>query len=214
MSEINWRSKVSDKHLYTKDESLKDKDVKDIEDAKLIIKLGGINELANLRGFDSVEYDIVKAELDHVVMQCRIKWIEKEVDGIKLPAQTYCSTAGASRENSDPFWHDLLETCAENRAFTRAVRKYLGVNIVGEEEIQKAKKAPTVAVGSPNPQSTLLKVMANKGIDDLDALKAVLRGHFKTGKFDDTFIESIKGWEAVSDIKPKECKVLIGILQS
>lgn len=206
----NWREKVSEKFLYTKDEKLKNKKVTEIDDSKLLIKLGGIIEVANLRGFDKVEYDVVKAELDHVVVKCRVTWSANEHG----PSQVFESIAGANRQNADDFWHNLLETCAENRAFVRAVRKYLGINIVGEDEIKREEKQPTVMADMPNPQNTLRSVMTNKGVVDIDSLKAILRKHYTAGKLDKAFADTVKTWNDISDIKPKECKIISGILQT
>ena len=43
-----------------------------LADHQLLIKLGGIKELAKLRGFNDCNYDVVKCEEDHVAAKCTI----------------------------------------------------------------------------------------------------------------------------------------------
>jgi len=40
-----------------------------------LIKLAGIKELAKLRGYTSVKYDVIKCEASYVAVKCGITWI-------------------------------------------------------------------------------------------------------------------------------------------
>ena len=51
----------------------------------------------------------------------------------------YSDTANATLDNTDSFCAKFLETIACNRAFVRCVRNYLGVHIVGADEIDKSE---------------------------------------------------------------------------
>ena len=53
--------------------------------------------------------------------------------------------------------------------------------------------------------------MTEKGIEGIEGLKTVLRAHVK--KLDKTTVEAIKNWTELTDIRPKEARMISGILQ-
>jgi len=63
---INWRQMIKEEFLFPNKSwfDLRKKDmprtIEGLKDHQLLIKLGGIKELARLRGFSSVSYDILK----------------------------------------------------------------------------------------------------------------------------------------------------------
>ena len=78
---VDWRAMVDPKHLYpnkgwfeSRGEPMP-RSSEGLADHQLLIKLSGIKELAKLRGFNRVHYDIIKCELDHVSVKCEINWI-------------------------------------------------------------------------------------------------------------------------------------------
>ena len=84
-----------------------------------------------------------------------------------------------------------LAAIAENRAFCRAVRNFLRINIVAKEEIKNAKiSTPSPNKNSASPDIYLSNLMKEKKID------------FKTIK-DKMTKESVDGaavWKTVKDI--------------
>ena len=75
---VNWRAMIREEHLFPNKswfESRK-KDmpttIDGLKDYQLLIKLSGIKELAKLRGFTDVYYDVEKCEENHVAVKCAI----------------------------------------------------------------------------------------------------------------------------------------------
>lgn len=221
---IDWKAKIEEKYLYTKNDKYKDKPIKEVPENDLLLKLGGVQELARLRGFESVEYDISHIEHDHVFAKCRITWAASRVDGHDLPRQVFESVASAKSSGVGPKMADYLETVAENRAFVRAVRRYLGVNIVGEDEINKtsavkaaeAKSVPEKEIVRPSKMPNALDVLISVcktrkiSVDDLKKMAEDLAKESKIAVSPETVWE----WKSFGDIPPKEARTLSGIIQS
>jgi|7_EtaG_2_1085326.scaffolds.fasta_scaffold15038_3 hypothetical protein len=132
---IDWRKMVKDKYLYPNpSKNLSETDVSKLSDNDLCILLGGLKELAQIRGYSNIKYDVSTPSSDYVVATCSITWIPNyETEGREV---TFSSVGDASLENSSPvFGVYYLATSAENRAFVRCVRNFLRINIVSKEEI-------------------------------------------------------------------------------
>jgi hypothetical protein len=185
--------------------------IEGLEDNQLLIKLGGIKELAKLRGYHNLTYDIYESSDNRVVTQCMINWIDNyESNG----TQTFSSIANATVHNTNGFAAKFLECIAENRAFVRAVRNFLGIHIVGADEIDSSKnKSPIVAP----PTSSGAKDISPQGIlkekagTDFDSFKGCLRAWYKTGAYTND-PEVIKEWSDYKDVPAKECRKLLKLL--
>ena len=138
---INWRAMVDPKHLYPNKGWFETRNqpmpysVEGLEDNQLLIKLSGIKELAKLRGFDGVRYEVIKCEKDHVAVKCRIHCIPNFESGtyysLKQGDDDYFNSrvsfediANATIDNTSSFAQKFLETIAANRAFVRCVRNF------------------------------------------------------------------------------------------
>ena len=138
---VDWRAMIDPKHLYpnkgwfeSRGEPMP-RSPEGLADNQLLIKLSGIKELAKLRGFDAVTYDVIKCEKDHVAVKCRIHWVPNFESGtyysLKQGDDDYFNSrvsfediANATTENTSNFAQKFLETIAANRAFVRCVRNF------------------------------------------------------------------------------------------
>ena len=73
---IDWRSMVRKEFLVSNKERTKETDVTKLEDKDLIILLGGIKELAQIRGYTNVSYVVSAPNQDYVAAVCSISFIE------------------------------------------------------------------------------------------------------------------------------------------
>ena len=216
---VNWRAMISPEHLYPNKDHFEMRkmpvpdSIEGLEDNQLLIKLGGIKELAKLRGFHNVTYDIVESSDSRVVVQCMINWIEN-YEGSYAHTQTFSSIANATTHNTNGFAAKFLECIAENRAFVRTVRNFLGIHIVGADEIDSSKnKSPIVAP----PSSAGAKDISPQGIlkekagTDFNSFKGSLREWYKSGAYTND-PEAIKEWSDYKDIPAKECRKLLKLI--
>lgn len=161
---INWRKMVKTEYLVPNRQKTQETDVSKLEDKDLLILLGGIKELAQIRGYTSVEYKVVAASEGYFATSCKIKWIPNyETNGEVIEFE---ALADATSNNTKSFARFFLAAIAENRAFVRCVRNFLKINIVSQEELGDAKLLEeAVVVENPtSPQVLLEKVMKEKGV--------------------------------------------------
>ena len=216
---VNWRAMISPEHLYPNKDHFEMRkmpvpdSIEGLEDNQLLIKLGGIKELAKLRGFHNVTYDIVESSDSRVVVQCMINWIEN-YEGSYAHTQTFSSIANATTHNTNGFAAKFLECIAENRAFVRAVRNFLGIHIVGADEIDSSKnKSPIVAPPSSSGAKDISPqgILKEKAGTDFNSFKGCLRAWYKTGAYTND-PEVIKEWSDYKDVPAKECRKLLKLL--
>lgn len=171
---INWRRMVKTEHLVPNRQKTQETDVSKLQDKDLLILLGGIKELAQIRGYTSVEYKVVAASENYFATSCRITWLPNyETGGKEI---IFESLADATMNNTKSFARFFLAAIAENRAFVRCVRNFLKINIVGQEELGDAKLLYDSSSSNENPTSPhalLEKVMKDKSVN-FDQLKKKL----------------------------------------
>jgi hypothetical protein len=227
---INWRAMVASEHLYPNKGWFEmrnqpmPRSVEGLEDNQLLIKLSGIKELAKLRGFDGVRYEVIKCELDHVAVKCRIHWTPNFEAGsyysLKAGQEDYFNSrvsfediANATTNNTSSFAQKFLETIAANRAFVRCVRNFLNVHIVGADEIDSSNGTlPAVAQANNKDKFSPLNVLMDKtGLsgEEFSTFKDILRGLWKGNQYKN---ESAADWEGWEDIPKKEIMKLLKIL--
>jgi hypothetical protein len=207
---INWRKMVNDEHLFPNAQAFNGNppdSIEGIPDNKLLIKLAGIKELARLRGFSDISYEVVKCELDHVAVICRMTFISNyETD---LKPIVFQDMANATLDNTHDFGQNFLETMACNRSFVRCVRNFLNIHIVGADEIGKTNNSPAKKKSGPpslSPQSMLSTSYDN----DFENFKADLRKLWAKDLYKNN---NIKDWEEFKDIPIKEARILIKLIK-
>lgn len=225
---VNWRAMVKEEHLFPNKLwfQTRGKDtprsIEGLADHQLLIKLGGIKELAKLRGFSSVSYDVVKCEADHVAVCCSIEFLPNyETEGQPIRFQ---DMANATLDNTSSFATKFLETIACNRAFVRCVRNFLQVHIVGDDEIDKSDSSSNPSAlrssssskkANPLSASGSLQNKAKEilGCESFDEFRKI---HIKRwwqekieGVYQNESIKSAKDW---ADIEPKEARIMLGLI--
>ena len=219
---INWRAMIASEHLYPnkgwfeKRKKQIPSSTEGLNDSQLLIKLSGIKELAKLRGFSSVTYDVIKCDLNHVAVKCGIKWIGNyESEGETVYFE---DIANATAYNTNDFALKFLETIAVNRAFVRCVRNFLNVHIVGWDEIDSSEGENSIFVQEikeasfPSAQGTLEKNAKRKGYDSFNAFKnEFLREVWKTEEYKN---EDTKNWTQYSDISAADARKLMALLKN
>lgn len=214
---INWRAMIKDEFLYPNKDwfSKRDREIPEsiegLKDHQLLIKLGGIKELAKLRGFSDVSYIPFRCEDDHVAVTCRIRWIgnyETEMNPV-----IYEDIANATVRNTDGFAEKFLETIAANRAFIRCVRNFLNIHIVGADEIDKSEGKEVESEQSSaivSAVAALEKEASTRGFDSYELFKPFLRKLWKEEKFQD---EDVKNWTKFEDIPPNKARKILEFLK-
>jgi hypothetical protein len=227
---VNWRAMVDSKHLFPNKSWFEARNkptprsVEGLQDNQLLIKLAGIKELAKLRGYNSVRYNVVKCEKDHVAIKCEISWVPNfenpSQESDHLPASTqFEDVANATTENTSSFATKFLETIAANRAFVRCVRNFLNVHIVGDDEIDKSNGLPQ------HPEADEVEPL--KKLTPNGVLESLASSKLKCNSFND-FKDKLrelwtlelyrnddaKNWQEYDSVPAKEARLLINIIKN
>lgn len=221
---VNWRAMIGDEHLFPNKSwfELRNKDCprssEGLGDHQLLIKLGGIKELARLRGFESVSFETIKCELDHVAVKCCIVFIPNYESPERV---IFEDMANATLDNTSSFAQKFLETIACNRAFVRCVRNFLNIHIVGDDEIDKSTPGQSLATKEKQSVSAVFspsEMLKKKASDVLNCnsfedFKNHLREWWQEKKEGVYGNPGIKEWQDWSDISAKDSRVLLAIIR-
>lgn len=202
---INWRAMVKTQYLVPNRQKTQETDVSKLEDKDLLILLGGIKELAQIRGYSKVEYKVVAATENYFATSCRITWEPNyETGGKEI---IFESLADATLNNTKSFARFFLAAIAENRAFVRCVRNFLKINIVGQEELGDAKLLEdNISQENPtSPQALLGKVMKDKNISFEQLKKKLIKEKFENSENLNSILDIPKSkiFELIERIKAK-----------
>jgi hypothetical protein len=174
---IDWRKIIPSKYLvpnrqmFEKNGKQVPLSINGLDDRELLILLGGIKELAQIRGFTDVTYKVECPSNDYVIAICRITWIPNyETEGNEV---TFSAIGDANLSNTSKFGKLYLGPIAENRAFVRAVRNFLKINIVGQDEVPLPIEG---GASNPNTKSSTaaLKEVMNMNNISFDIIKQKL----------------------------------------
>lgn len=169
----------------------------EVDDQKLLILLGGIKELAQIRGYSKVKYRVACAMPNYVAVCCEIEWIPNYETGMQ--PVIFSALADATPDNTFNWASNYLAAIAENRAFVRCVRNYLSIHVAGKEEVGPPSGSQNRPNRNPEPEPEI------KPTDPHGILQIKLRERGKS--FDKLKQEWIaKGnmeaeiWQNISDI--------------
>jgi len=201
---INWRKMIKIEHLVPNRQKTQETDVYKLQDKDLLILLGGIKELAQIRGYTSVEYKVVAASETYFATSCKITWLPNYETGGREVA--FESLADATSNNTKSFARFFLAAIAENRAFVRCVRNFLKINIVSQEELGDAKlldDSNFIQENPTSPQSLLEKVMKDKNINFEQLKKKLIKEKFEGAEDLNSISEipKVKIFELIDRIK-------------
>lgn len=208
---IDWRKMIKPEFLViNKDSARGETDITKLKDWQLIILLGGIKELAQIRGYTNVTYDVVSPSADYVVATCNITWRPNyETEGEQV---VFSAIGDASPNNTTGFGQAFLAACAENRAFVRCVRNFLRINIVGKEELSGNnasydQSSQQQSQNSSDPKALLEDLMRKKRVS-FEMLKTKLdKEDYDTSKLNTLEdLPKIKVFELIQRLKSAKVK--------
>lgn len=198
---INWRSMINKEYLVPnrdafknqKDMNLKEVDVATLADNQLLILLAGIKELAQIRGYTNVNYEVIQAQPDYVAVKCTINWIANYETSMQ--EVSFSALADAHLDNTKDFAKNFLMAIAENRAFIRAVRSFLKINIVGNDEMGKTTHIDSEI--EPNTSITQPLSLLEKTMEEYNISFEQIKERAIQKK-----MENSENWVSIKDISP------------
>lgn len=223
---VNWRAMIKPEFLYANKGWFEARSmdipttVEGLNDNQLLIMLGGIKELAKLRGYCGINFKLNNVSDGYVTAKCTIHW-HQNYESVNEYSTTYVDVANATLANTDNFCSKFLETIACNRAFVRCVRNYLGIHIVGADEIDKSNSnsvsstsiaGETTNIFAITPVGTLQKTLVEVlKITEFEQFKNYLRTLWKNEIYKN---EDAKDWDSFNSIPAKECRIIIALIRN
>jgi hypothetical protein len=198
---INWRAMINKEHLVPnrdafknqKDVNLKEIDISSLADNQLLILLAGIKELAQIRGYKNVSYNVIQAQPDYVAVKCTIDWIPNYETNMETVS--FSALADAHLDNTKDFAKNFLMAIAENRAFIRTVRSFLKINIVGNDEMGKTTHIDSEV--EPNTSITQPVALLQKTMEEHSISFEQVKERAIQKKMD-----GAENWSKIEDISP------------
>lgn len=198
---INWRAMIPTEYIVVNKDRFKGEmvpeDISNLDDRDLLILLAGIKEVAKLRGLVKRENRIVESGPSRAVVECNVVFLPNYESG-NLP-YSYGDVASATTENTNGFGQQFLETIAANRAFVRAVRNALRIDIVGSDELNSNDNSHNevdTVKGNAKPWKILEEKAAARGVKSIEALKERLI-NTKVAGFEPSEVQSWISWEDI-----------------
>ena len=164
---VDWRAMINPKYLYVNKEAFQRRketvpeSVDGLKDADLIIGLGGLKEISQIRGFTSVSYRPITAQNDYAAVVCQIQWVGNYETNMVPVLFEDCACANSF--NTGEMVQTYLLEMATNRAFARCLRNFLKINIVSREELPPPKQNRFNGSTNASPSVILANLMKEKG---------------------------------------------------
>ena len=98
---VNWRKMVKPEFLVPNRQRTQETNIENLQDKDLIILLGGLKDLAQIRGYTNVRYKISVASDNYAAASCTIEWIPNyETEGREI---LFESMSSATLNNTNGF---------------------------------------------------------------------------------------------------------------
>lgn len=160
---IDWRAMVNSEFLYPNEKWFTDRkksiptSVEGLDDEQCIVSLAGLKELLSLRGYESLNYDLLKDSNGEVSVKCTIVFSPNYETNFRPVSKADIVSAGAFNVSKD--YHAYVHSIAANRAMARCIRNFLNIHIVSKEEIgdvtqESEQKKDSIAI---DPYSIVMK---------------------------------------------------------
>lgn len=180
---IDWKAEVDPRFLYIPREleakvvqltgkPLAEVDLKALPENLVRIKIGGLNQLAHLRGVRSCTYPILQTRESFAAAVCELELIPN-IESDMMP-EVWSAMASASPLSMDLKMRPYMETFAENRSFGRAVKRALQINWLTDIEIGGDGRE---AADDAKQEAALSQQAPAGGFDGCDVLTQVCRDH-------------------------------------
>lgn len=218
---IDWRAMINPSYLVINKQyenllvkrflkPINEISISEVEDSKLLILLQGIKEIASLRGYTSVKPKVDYVSDNKVVVSTQIEWLPN-FETNNQPV-SFGDIGSASLDNTSGFGQMYLEAIATNRAFVRAVRNFLTINVVANDEIDvKATEeflSKKKESGQHMPIDVLEKLMLSKNITFEQLKSTVLSAHVSS------MTSNPSEWSDLRGIPVKDVLKLINLLKN
>jgi len=174
-------------------------------DTEKLILLAGFKQVAQIRGYSKVDYTPLYVDHEMVSVKCTITWLPSEETKV---AVEFSALADASVNNTHNFAKNFLATIAENRSFVRAVRNFLNIPILGQDEMGPSESSENENSSKDEKKSESIDLYSI--IENKMKSKEISFDKFKAKMISSGF--PIEPAESYQDISPNSCLKILDFL--
>ena len=218
---INWLKMIPEEYLYINQDPkriariekqlskpISEVQKNEVRDTDLVITLQGLRYLLDLRGYKQSKIKLDYASPEYAAASCEIAFLPNLEENFE---QVFTACACAHKNNTKSFYQGYLVEAASNRALCRAVRQFLKINIVSNEELGAEKdSAPEESGPTENPMSPrflLQRIILEKNLT-LPANKQITFANIHE-KLIKEGVKGADGFQSIDDI-PKD--IIFGLI--
>ena len=216
---VDWRAMIRPEHLVIQKDK-KDKveqqygkkveelDLSTVEDKYILLLLSGIKEILRIRGFKHVQQHVDFVNHEKAVVTCSIQFTGNYETNYQ--DVVFSDVASATLQNTSGFGQHFLESIAANRAFVRAVRNFLGINIVGQDEIAGGRavlEEDNSIVGETISAHSILQKKMDEKKFSFEQIKSNCAKNYK-----EKLTSNPEEWNGLKDIPQNDVFFILGKL--
>ena len=162
-----------------------------------------------MRGYSELDPKIHTACREYVAAECRITWLPHRDVGMRV--EKTGGNAMATLSNTDGFTQAYLCEMAQNRAFARCIRDYLGIEIVSKEEVNAISETGETNANSAQTTENPTDVYATLQAE-MDRTKHSFE--FIKARLIEKQFKGAEGFESINDIPKYKVIALIKKLKT
>ena len=219
---VNWLAMIPKEYFVVNKQASAETDVSKVEDRNKLILLAGFKKVAQLRGFTNITTDVHQTSSNYVAMTTQIDWLPNyETSGEYVRsnghADAHEGNVSTAKSPNGFVATNFLMTIAENRAFVRAVKNFLQISVLGQDEVKIGTDEPVHHGGTTTfeelnngeARKNLQKVLENASLS-FENFKNAMTKHVGAGLIKDIDVQL---WESINDIPSEKLFEVTNFLQ-
>ena len=202
---VNWLAMIPKEYFVINKQATTETNIDNVDDKNKLILLAGFKYLASLRGYISEHTDVVVASPDYVAMSTNIRWMPNfETNGYAIDrsgkADAHPGNVSTKKAPNGFVATNFLMTIAENRSFVRAVKNFLKISVLGQDEVSLSEDNPSATTPEPEQNNEARKILQKLLSDNevpFDRFKNAITHYVSKGQLKGLASET---WEVIDDI--------------
>ncbi len=201
---INWLKMIPKEYFVINKQATNETDIEKVEDKNKLILLAGFKHLAFLRGYVDEDTTFISTSPEYVSAKTKIVWAGNfETKGREVgrsgAADAHSGNVSGKKAGNGFVATNFLMTIAENRSFVRAVKNFLRISVLGQDELGMNDEV-TQTSPQAEPTSAAYKIL-QKVLDEnnisFENFKNGMTKHVADGRIKSLDVQI---WDTINDI--------------
>ena len=204
---INWLAMIPKEFFVINKQATNETDVAKVDDKHKLILLAGFKYLASLRGYIDEDTTVTSASATYVGTKTSIRWMANfETNNAYVTrsgiADAHPGNVSNKRAQNGFFAPNFLMTISENRSFVRAVKNFLEISVLGQDELgmnsDENASPNSVAANEESEATSILQSILDTNNISFEQFKNSVKRNHDEGRLKN--LASSEEWKSVNDI--------------